>query len=123
MCGCFVSYILMEGDFLNNTYFNKDIFPQKSFNQDVLKGMPNNDYMLENSNFFSILRFNRGKKVHIFMSFPNSSSSDFDGIIESMGNDYIIISEPSTGKWHMLFLNYIDFITFDESINYGHDYN
>ena len=113
---------------MNNTYFNKDIFPQNSFNQNDVKDIGNSLLnkgfipQFDNSYFENVLRFNRGKKVHVHMSFTGSSDFDFSGIIENTGKDYLIVSEPSTGKWHLLLSIYIDFISFDESINYGQDY-
>ena len=117
---------------MNNTYFNKDVFPQKSFEQDNVKSsIMNANYslnvpQLDQVFFENILRFNRGKQVHIHMTFPNSNDyrdCEFSGIIEATGRDFIILSEPSTGKWYFLLLMYINFITFDESINYGYDFN
>lgn len=75
----------------------------------------------EQSYIENILRLNKGKKVRIHMTFPDSTEwrdKEFVGIIEESGRDHIILSEPSTGKWQLLLMIYVDFISFDEPINY-----
>lgn len=76
---------------------------------------------LEQSYIENILRLNKGKKVRIHMTFPDSTEfrdREFVGIIEQSGRDHIILSEPDTGKWQLLLMIYVDFISFDEPINY-----
>ena len=76
----------------------------------------------EQSYIENILRMNKGKKVTIHMTFPDSiefKDREFKGIIEQSGKDHIIISDPITGKWFLLLVIYVDFITFDEFINYN----
>ncbi len=76
----------------------------------------------EQSYIENILRMNKGKKVTIHMTFPDSiefKDREFKGIIEQSGKDHIIISDPITGKWFLLLMIYVDFITFDEFINYN----
>ena len=51
------------------------------------------------------------------MSFP--SEKVFSGILEVTGRDYVTLSEPSTGKWNVLPTNFIQYIVFDEIINYS----
>lgn len=106
----------------NNNYYGKPVFPGASLN-----GVPNQDYNsptfpLEQSYIENILRLNRGKKVRIHQSFPDSikwRDVEFEGIIEQSGRDHIILSDPSTGKWYLLMMIYVDYISFDESINYN----
>ena len=64
---------------------------------------------------------NKGKKVKVFITVPGSSEWQdklFEGIIEEIGKDHIIISNPQTGEWNLILIIYIVFITFDEPINY-----
>ena len=77
--------------------------------------MPNEESFIEN-----VLRINKGKRVLIYQTFPNSDEwkdKTFTGIIERCGKDHIILSDPNTGGWYMLLMKYIDFIKFDEEIN------
>lgn len=74
----------------------------------------------EQSYIENILRLNKGKRVEIFMSFPDSiewKDRVFKGIIEESGKDHIILSDPNTGNWYLLVLIYVDYIKFDENIN------
>ncbi len=109
-----------------NGYFDQNVFPGQPIytgnnvvpNQQTI---PTNDVPFEQSYIENILRMNKGKKVTVHMTFPDSEEfkdREFSGIIEQSGRDHIILSEPSTGKWLLLLMIYVDFITFDEKINY-----
>jgi len=72
-----------------------------------------------------ILRLNRGKKAKFYVTIPGSNDFQdkiFEGIIEQSGRDHIIISNPSSGEWYLILMIYLDFVTFDESINYIKDF-
>lgn len=111
---------------MNNDYF-KAIYPggplytsdgMATPNQQL---SPQNELTMEQSYIENILRLNKGKKVRVHMTFPDSTEwrdLEFVGVIEQSGRDHIILSEPSTGKWQLLLMIYVDFITFDEKINY-----
>lgn len=111
-----------------NNYFDKNVFPGQPIytgngptpNQQTAPTY-NQDVPFEQSYIENILRMNKGKKVNVHMTFPDSEEfrdREFSGIIEQSGRDHIILSEPSTGKWYLLLMIYVDFITFDEKINY-----
>ncbi len=85
----------------------------------------NNMLALEQSYIENILRLNRGKLATFYMSFPDSvewRDKTFTGIIEAAGRDHIIISEPKTGKWYLLEMIYLNYVEFDEKINYSPEY-
>ena len=70
----------------------------------------------------NILRLNRGKKVSVYQSFADSGEWKdriFTGIIEQSGKDHIIVSNPNTGEWYLILMIYLDFVTFEEPINYN----
>ncbi len=105
-----------------NTYYNRDIFPQNFNNENI--EIQNRDYANIPKNIpptiENILRTNKGKQAKIYMTFPYINEiKEFSGIIEQNGNDYIVLSEPRTGKWNLLPLIYLSYITFDENINYN----
>lgn len=106
----------------NNPIYNGNNIPKEPVINNKLNNNfsveTNYDLPLEQSYIENMLRFNKGKEVKVYMTFPNSNAKEFMGIIEASGRDYIIISEPSTGKWQMLPIMYLDYITFDEKINY-----
>lgn len=86
---------------------------------------PKVDIPFEQSYIENILRVNKGKLINIYMTFPDSvewRDKVFTGILEQSGRDHIIISDPKTGKWQLLLMIYVDFITFDEKINYSPEF-
>ena len=123
---------------MNNAYYNNNAFPGNPIysgtiptpNQEMAPSynMSNNnqiDMPMEQSYIENILRLNKGKQVRVHMTFPDSNEfrdREFTGIIEQSGRDHIILSEPSTGKWQLLLMIYVDFITFDEKINYSPEF-
>lgn len=98
----------------NNNYYNP-VYP----NGYVDNGSTTfND---EQSYIENIIRLNKGKIGRFYMTFPDSlewRDRVFSGIIEQSGKDHIIISDPTTGKWYLLLLIYLDYVEFDEKINY-----
>lgn len=79
----------------------------------------------EQSYIENILRLNKGKKVRVHQTFPDSNEwrdLEFTGIIEQSGRDHIILSDPTNGVWEMLLMIYVDYISFDEPINYDPDF-
>ena len=98
----------------NNNYYNP-VYP----NGYVDNGSTTfND---EQSYIENIIRLNKGKIGRFYMTFPDSlewRDRVFSGVIEQSGKDHIIISDPTTGKWYLLLLIYLDYVEFDEKINY-----
>jgi len=81
---------------------------------------------LEESYIENIIRLNRGKIATIYMTFANNerwNAKIFKGVVEAAGRDHIIISDPETEKRYLLLTIYLDYITFDEKINYDYPYN
>ncbi|WP_085994000.1 spore coat protein GerQ [Oceanobacillus senegalensis] len=80
---------------------------------------------LQQSYIENILRLNKGKHVTVYMTFENNSqwnAKTFTGIIEAAGRDHIILSDPNTGKRYLLLMVYLDYVTFDEEINYQYPF-
>lgn len=79
----------------------------------------------EESYIENILRLNKGKLATIYMTFENNrewNAKIFKGIIEAAGRDHIIISDPQTATRYLLPMIYLDYITFDEEIEYDYPY-
>ncbi len=69
----------------------------------------------------NILRMNLGKVGTFYMTYENNSQWNakvFKGVLEAAGRDFIIISDPSTGKRFLLRMINFDYATFDEELNY-----
>ncbi|SDJ74884.1 spore coat protein GerQ [Salimicrobium halophilum] len=80
----------------------------------------------EESYIENILRMNLGKIATVYMTFGESekwNSKIFKGRVEAAGRDHLILSDPQTEKRYLLLMIYLDYITFDEEINYSYPYN
>jgi spore germination protein Q len=80
---------------------------------------------LEESYIENILRLNLGKMATIYMTFENNTQWNakvFRGKLEAAGRDHIIISDPQTGMRTLLLMVNLDYITFDEPLNYYYPY-
>jgi spore germination protein Q len=76
---------------------------------------------LEQSYIENILRLNLGKLVTIYMTFeysPEWGAKVFRGILDEAGRDHIIIRDEETGKSYLLLMVNLDYVEFEESIEY-----
>ena len=138
---------------MNGTYYQNPTFPTNQNNYDVNMNHANNPGMINNPNsantsnpinnfnqdynmgtslpmeqsyIENILRLNKGKMVKAYVSFPDSTewrNKIFAGRIEEAGRDHLIISNPNTGEWDLILMIYLNYVTFDERINYSHSYS
>lgn len=79
----------------------------------------------EESYIENILRLNKGKLVHLHSTFEHNrewNAKIFTGVIEAAGRDHVIISDPETGKRFLIPMVYVDFVTFDEPIDYDYQF-
>jgi len=79
--------------------------------------------VFEESYIENILRLNLGKRATVYMTFENNSEWNakiFKGRIEAAGRDHIILSDPATGMRYLLLMINLDYITFDEPLNYSY---
>lgn len=101
---------------MNNSYFSNSNFDSyKSNNYSAFNFEENKEEYLEN-----ILKTNKGILGKFYCTFPDSNEykdSIFKGILEKVGKDFIVISDPSTGKWYVILTIYLNYIEFEEKIN------
>ncbi len=105
-------------NYYNPLYVNKDT-PKGNMSYQPM-ALPSEQSYIEN-----ILRLNKGKKIRVHQTFPDSNEwrdIEFTGIIEQSGRDHIILSDPKTGTWQVLLMIYVDYISFDEPINYSSEF-
>lgn len=75
----------------------------------------------EESYIENIIRLNRGKLGTFHMTYSDSNEwrdRVYKGVIEAAGIDHIIISDPRDGKRYILLNIYLDWVEFNEEINY-----
>ena len=107
---------------MNGTYYPNPTFPNNmtSYDNSMDQVTASSDTQDEQSYIENILRLNRGKRVRIHMTFPDSNEfrdKVFTGVIEQSGRDHIILSDSTTGNWYLLLIIYLDYIEFNEKIN------
>ncbi|WP_404455831.1 spore coat protein GerQ [Oceanobacillus kapialis] len=98
---------------------------QQTQQQQTSLGQEQGMLPIQESYIENILRLNRGKQATVYMTFEGNSQWNakvFRGIIEAAGRDHIILSDPQTGKRYLLLMVYLDYVTFDEEINYSYPY-
>lgn len=105
---------------MNNSYYAPSNAPTPQLQTFNIGNLPVEQSYIEN-----ILRLNRGKQVRVHQTFPDSNEwrdLEFKGIIEQSGRDHIILSDPGSGVWQVLLMIYVDYISFDEPINYSAEF-
>ena len=120
---------------MNGSYYQGNAFPGVGLNNNTVpnqQSVPsyetnkNNTMFDEEQSYIeNILRLNAGKKAKLHVTVPGSKEWQdrvFEGIIEQSGRDHIIMSNPQTGEWYLVLMIYLDFVTFEETINYKKQY-
>ncbi len=115
---------------MNGSYFQNPTFPTAT-NDNTNTTPPGNTNFyesmpMEQSYIENILRLNKGKKVKAYVSYPDSKEWQdkvYDGIIEEAGRDHLIIMDPKTGYWYLIRMIYLNYVEFEERINYSHVYS
>jgi len=105
---------------MNGSYYKNASFPS-DFERDTAYPGETPDLPMEQSYIENILRLNKGRRATVYMSFSDSINwrdKIYTGIIEQAGRDHLILSDPTTGKWYMLLMIYLDYVEFDDKINY-----
>ncbi|MCZ8522330.1 MULTISPECIES: spore coat protein GerQ [Paenibacillus] len=77
---------------------------------------------IEQSYIENILRLNLGKVATLYMTYENNSQWNakiFKGRLEAAGRDHIIISDPATGMRYLLLMVNLDYVTFDQELQYA----
>ena len=109
---------------MNGTYYQNPTFPTATSNnyQDNIVPVGQQDLPMEQSYIENILRLNKGKKIKAYVSYPDSidwKDSVYTGIIEQAGREHLIVSDPSTGKRYLILMIYLNYVEFEERINYS----
>lgn len=113
---------------MNGNFFQNPTFPSVNSTQTTPPGNISAEQSLtmEQSLIENILRLNKGKKVKVYVSYPESSAWQnkiYDGIIEEAGRDHLIIRSTSDGTWYLIRMIYLNYVEFEEKINYVNTYN
>ena len=104
----------------NQSNLDSPIYP----NQNPLQPGQISDF--EESYIENILRLNKGKVGTFYMTYNDSleyRDKVYRGIIQAAGKDHLVISDTRDGKRYILLLVYLDYVEFDEPINYEYPIN
>ena len=108
---------------MNNNYYQNPIFNEN--NIPTFENQKRNNYnnIIEEQHYLeNILRINKGKNAKIHITVPGSiewQDKTFEGTIEQIGRDYIIISDIKNNTTELIPIIYIVFITLINPINYS----
>ncbi len=117
---------------MNGNYYQNPTFPgNNKYMPPVENVTPMGNYETNNidneqSYIENILRLNKGKVVHAYVSFPDSTewkNKIFTGILKEAGKDHLIIESSTEKKYYMILIIYLNYVEFDEPINYSHSYS
>ncbi len=103
---------------MNGSYYDSPVFIN-DYQRENINKIP---FTLEQSYIENILRNNAGKKVRVHASFADSNEWKdrvFVGIIEHAGRDNLVLHDIDNNKYYLILMVYVDFVSFDEEINYS----
>jgi len=88
-----------------------------------IPGVPMTEEQLiaEQSYVENILRFNKGKTATVYLTYQNNPewpAKVVRGVIQTAGRDFLILSDPNTGKRYLLLMVNVDWVEFDEPIRF-----
>ena len=121
---------------MNGNYYQNPMFPGQGLNNNTVpnqQSVPSYEQSQttytpsysEQSYIENVIRLKKKKKARFHITVPGSKEWQdrvFNGIIEQAGRDHIIVSNPETGEWYLILMIYLDFVTFEEPINYIKDF-
>ena len=101
---------------MNNNYMSNNNYRQMSnTNYDTQSNVVNTN-IFDQIYIDTFLKNKEGKFVKVYITVPGSSSWQdklFEGVIENVGSDHVILSNTSTGEKYLIPLIYIVFISYN----------
>ena len=109
-------------NFYQNPYFWGPPFPPQGY--PYPEPPYQNDLYDQQSYIENILRLNLNKVATVYMNFEGSQwgSKIFIGIIKGAGKDHIILKDLQSETRYLLLMVYLDYVTFDEPIEYEYPF-
>lgn len=104
---------------MNGSYYKNPTFPP-NMRPNTIEHIPNEEIFQGQLGFENELSKNKGKKVTVFLSYcaEEEKPRKIAGIIETSTVDHLILSDPDTGKWYLIPVSNINYMEFNEKINY-----
>ena len=98
---------------MNNNY-NNPIYPTKDINNINFSNNIRNE-LFEEEYIDTIIKKNIGKNAKFYITIPTSTNWQdkiFEGIIENVGKDHVLLLNPNTNEKYIIPLIYTAFITY-----------
>lgn len=106
---------------------NNNYYPNSNYQGNLPTGnYLDNTLEMEQSYIENILRLNKGKYINAYFSFPDSTewrNKVYSGTLKEAGKDHIIIENRETGRNYLILMIYLNYVEFNEPINYNHAYS
>lgn len=105
---------------MNGSYYPNPTFPNNLSNYETDNTNYNNK-QYEESYIENILRLNKGQKVKVFCSFPDSNEwrdKIFEGMIEQAGKDHLVMVNNDLNDWYLIPMIYLNWVEFEDKINF-----
>lgn len=99
---------------MNGTYYQNPTFPSINNDKEIIEV---NEKISINT-FDDLINNNKGKKVKVFALYPNSTGKEYDGIIDTIGIDFVTIQDKTNNSYLLVKKQYINYIEFNEPIIY-----
>jgi len=108
-------------------HYRQNAQPQQQTPQQTQQAQGQEHGMLpiQESYIENILRLNQGKIATVYMTFEYNeqwNAKIFRGRIEAAGRDHLILIDPDTDRRYLLLMVYLDYVTFDEPIEYTYPF-
>lgn len=115
---------LLQPSFFPNAALGQPLMPDQFMTPPSGISIPGISLPNEQSYIENILRLNIGKVATVYMNFENSQwgSKIFKGTILAAGKDHLILKDLNSETRFLLLSIYLDYITFDEEINYDYPF-
>ena len=103
---------------MNGQYYKNPRFPTLDEEETVVTEEKKLDLKLDDCSYRDILLNNKGKKIKIYSCLKDSSVVSYEGTLEQVGADFLIINNKQNVQLFMLLLDKIDYIEFIDNIEY-----
>lgn len=103
----------------NNEFYKNPMFPGNPVPYENQNIRPIRSEGLKPLNINTMLLENKGRHALVYMSYPNAvewRNQKYEGKISEIGLDYLTLFHNK--KWFVLPIKYIDYIEFNEPLNY-----
>ena len=105
---------------MNGNFYQNPTFPANNYasaqEEIILERKTLEKEDLKSNTFLDILKNNKGKKIKV--KIPKLDDKTYEGIIENVSDDYLIIRDNLNNTWYLINNTKLYVVEFLEEINY-----